>query len=277
MAVESEPRRTITKNMRKSRNRRVYQTAAREDDRRKTPLLTMNMKQNGETQIKMVLLLCRREVIQGALGFAGCVVSIPIIDFCGGLAGRPLSILLFPLGLLPILLGVFCGLFTRGSIVWGIVRQRRMKESLVALVILVLSCVLFLTLTRLPVRPFLLGFRYRIFSVMTADALRMAAMRASALLDAEDPSLWGSGAKASYSVSAKDQAFWAKMREVPGFSRLPRYLVIRSRGGVVEISWGSALAGHWGMRIQRPSVSREFGDAGYWAVEPDIALIMESD
>jgi len=107
-------------------------------------------------------------------------------------------------------------LFTGGSIMWGIVRQRRVKESLIALVILVLSGVFFLTLTSLPGRPFLSGFRYRIFSVMTADDLRMVATRASALLDAEDPSLWGSGAKASYSVSAKDQAFWAKMREVPG-------------------------------------------------------------
>jgi hypothetical protein len=67
------------------------------------------------------------------------------------------------------------------------------------------------------------------------------------------------------------------MLTVPGFANLEQTLVVTSDGRICEVSWGGALVGHWGIRIQQPTVVQAGHDSAFLRAEQDIAFFTKAD
>ena len=209
-----------------------------------------------------------------AIASGGSITLDRILDYFGGRAGHHLSLGLLPAGLLPLLGAALFGVAVIVSAGWALIRGQRVRTSLPSVVVLVAFWALPSLL--LPTHPYLLGFSHRVFSAITADQLRLAATKATALLSTDDSFLPGPGKWSLYNPD-KHAALWSEVSALPGVTKLDSSVVMTSRGGVVEMTWGGALAGHWGLRFHSPFVTRDSGDYAYWATEPDIALFMTSD
>jgi len=202
-----------------------------------------------------------------------CAVLPPLLEYIGGRAGHPLHIFLIPLAIFPFLGWAIFGIWALGWMAFLIFRRRRYVHILLSATFIATSVVMPRFLSRLlPTSPFLKGFYSRISSQVTPDQLRAIAAQATKIMGAERTSL-ASPTKFSLWDEKADRPLWTKLAATPGVDRLDQGLLIQSINGWIELEWGGALMGHWGIRIQSPEVS-EIDDYAYWAPLPDIAVFM---
>ncbi len=205
-----------------------------------------------------------------------CVAIIPCLTYLGGLAGHPLAILLLPADSLPFLVAVAFSLWTIGLIVYSAIKRRLLYPSISSLILIVTAWSIPLFLYRLlPTSPFLLGFHRRISAKFTPDQLRLVAAKAISLSKEEDHWYLPSPQKLSLWDPKSDAPLWAEMNRVPGFSKFDGPFEIEVWQGNVYITWGGALIGHWGIRIDSSSVARKDNGYSFLALEPDIAVYIE--
>ena len=195
----------------------------------------------GNHSLRSVL----RHPVTYAVASGTCIAIDSLLDYVGGRAGFPLAIGFLPAGLLPWCGAIICGVGMVGFAVWFLIRKRRIGPVVLAFAILIA----FWALPRmiLPTKPFLMGFHHQVYSRTTVNDLRAVAVMARSSGDFFLP---GPG-KWSLWEPAKHAAKWEELKKVPSFGRLDTSVVITAHDGIVQMNWGGALVGHWGIRIHR--------------------------
>jgi hypothetical protein len=164
----------------------------------------------------------------------------------------PLSIGIFPAEFVPVSLILFSiiGLLVLCVVTLVKNANRRLAFSMLVLSLLFVASVLVVA----PFRVFQIGFRHRINSTISPAELREIARVCSNVLpiDARLPgpkkwSLWN---------ETEHRTAWDAMVNSTALGKLDSSLIIFNHANTVEIAWGGALVGHWGVIIQKtPSAS----------------------
>jgi hypothetical protein len=176
----------------------------------------------------------------------------------------PLSIAGFPAEIAPILMSVFC----LGSLVVlfviGLVKSRPVAKTLSALGVSLLIAALGFAVA--PAKVFQIGFRQRIRSTVSASELREIARVCRETLPLETR-LPGPGKTTLWNES-ENRAQWNALLRSTALGKLDPSLTIVNGREAVEISWGGALVGHWGLVIQQG------GKAGTGDLASDITTFI---
>ncbi len=99
------------------------------------------------------------------------------------------------------------------------------------------------------------GFRAHIKSSVTPDELRQIAATVQEMLP-DDGRLPGPK-KESLWREEQHRPMWRKLAQTTQIQKLDPSLVIFKHGGTVELDWGGALAGHWGVEIDTGAEPRD--------------------
>jgi hypothetical protein len=184
------------------------------------------------------------KVLGTIIALAAC--STYVLAYVGGLRGMPLSIAGFPAEVIPFLASLFCLACLLGSLTIAFFKR---KPAGGISFVLGISFLLFaLGFAISPAKVFRAGFRRRIQSSISPYELRQIAHACHQILPPDKflpgPEKW------SLSDESQYRAKWQKLTESTAVDRLDPWLVIFDHGDTVELSWGGALIGHWGLIIQ---------------------------
>lgn len=168
-----------------------------------------------------------------------------------------LIIMWMPAGLVPMLITIMCTFYL---IVISIVSLFQRNARLVVLTCAGLGCLFFLIIfTVQQARIFQIGFRTRIESQITPEELRQIAASVQNLLP-ENGRI--AGPEKNFSTTKDERRQWEILSDTTAIEKLDQWMVIFNNPQTVGISWGGALIGHWGIKI----------DTGSEQTPGDIAL-----
>jgi hypothetical protein len=190
-----------------------------------------------------------------------------IIDLLGGYRGFHLCVVILPAILVPLLFALIFTLVVLIRSVWSIIRFRNIIKSLV----LIIVTIGFWFMPRLcPQRPFLLGLKYRVLKLSSPQELREIA---SEIRASQHKTTSGS----RYNWAQKDDDLFKKLSKYKIFTEF----FIRPRIGTsddnsVDLYWGSALTGHWGIQIADHPLTKN-GYAEVIPIDNDIVVFMTPD
>jgi hypothetical protein len=172
-------------------------------------------------------------------------VSIALLHAVSYADGRRGTIsLLLSIGVALVALGSTAALFVLVVVALVRRRQRRLVIGCLALALLV-----FLANGLVPpVELFRIGFRHRLQATITPEQLRQIAIKCSELMPQEGQ-LPGPGK--NLWVEAEHAATWAALTNATAIGKLDPSLCIYNHTDEIEILWGGALAGHWGVVIAK--------------------------
>jgi hypothetical protein len=205
--------------------------------------------------------LARCSVIMTGFVFVG-VVLLQAIAYAEGRSGGISFLLSIGIGL--IVFACLGTLFVLGIIALIRRRQRGRVVGCVACSLLVLLVNAWLP----PSESFRMGFRHRLQAAVTPDELRQIAAKCSELLPLDgclpgpSKNLW---------KDAEHAGSWKALTNATAIARLDPSLCIYNHSDEVEILWGGALAGHWGVVIRKSPDGRQ-GD-----IAPGIRTVCASN
>ncbi|MGC3990689.1 MAG: hypothetical protein QM796_13615 [Chthoniobacteraceae bacterium] len=196
----------------------------------------------------------------------GCILAACWLTYS---AGRFLDYLDYFLSLFPFLAGLLFAAYTVVLLLVGLFPKARRRYSFLALGLIALIPLLFHDW-------YMMGLRDWVRSQFTIDELRTMAASVSKL-DAPTAQN-GPTPSPSDPLLPIQKFFYAKdLTSLPHFEILARHAArVSVRDTAVSFYWGSALAGHWGIIIQPPSVQKEDRTA-YLFLQPDIAIWRTGD
>jgi hypothetical protein len=197
-----------------------------------------------------------------------CIWLIFIVDFLGGYRGFHLSVSLFPAILIPFLFAAIFTLIVLVRAIWSIIRLR----SIVRSIIIILATLGFWLTPRIFFNEdaYLLGFKYRVQRLSSSQELREIADKARELLIEQR---WLPGPGKNLWEEEVHAELWEKMPKSKIISGNTNFVVISVDDNYdVNLSWGGALVGHWGIRIAEGNVEQSKYDAAYIMLEKDIAV-----
>jgi hypothetical protein len=175
---------------------------------------------------------------------AGATLSCYWIEYAGGLQGMPMAVAGLPAEIIPFVISLLC---IASLVVLLVVALAKRGPVSIVFSMLALSC-LFLVLASAPaVKLFQIGFRRRINSTVTPDELRRiaeachAAVPVDGYLPGPAKNLWD---------ESQHRREWNALASSTAIGKLDPWLVIHNSADAVELSWGGALVGHWGVIIQ---------------------------
>jgi len=175
-----------------------------------------------------------------------CLASLPVIDYAGGRTCRPFSVFLFPAEIVPFGIGFVAVLILLAKAVLSLVKRRDRCWMLGALVVSIAAIATYRGVAnRLP--GFHEGLRDRFVAHVGYPKMREFAKEVSRLVDSgvviRNPGQ-------DKPLSDEEQKVWGDL-----VSRYP-FLAwndasggMFARGGIVELTWGSPLTGHWGFQV----------------------------
>lgn len=180
-----------------------------------------------------------------------------ILSYAQGRAGRWFSVFGFPAGIIPLLMNISCLIVLCVLSLVALVKRQQARLALAALSISTLLVVTEFIVS--PARVFQFGFRQRIQGTLSAEELRQIARVCHDTLPIdgmlpgpEKHSLW---------TEQEHRPIWVTLTNSSSLGKLDPSMVIFNRSDAVELSWGGALVGHWGVRIQNEPVTNA-GDIG---------------
>lgn len=184
------------------------------------------------------------EILCGSVAVAA--ISIHAISYFGGRRGDPLSIAGFPAQILPMLMSLFCLASLIVSLIMALIKRNAAGK---ALSFLAFSLFLFvINFAIVPASSFQAGFRQKISSSVSPGELREIARVCHETLPVPS-SLPGPGKKSLWDES-EHKAKWNVLMNSTSLGKLDPSLTIFNSPDSVELAWGGALVGHWGLVIQ---------------------------
>ena len=180
-------------------------------------------------------------------------ISFYMISYIGGRQGMPLSVVGLPAQIIPSLLSLVCLGCLLVTLIVALIRRR---ERPVALATAGLALLFFMLVFAVaPATVFQNGFRSRIKSTLTPDELREIALvvhetlpEGGRLPGPEKRSLWDED---------KHRTQWGLLVETTAIAELDPWMLILKHPDSVELSWGGALVGHWGVIIDTGTEQRD--------------------
>jgi len=171
------------------------------------------------------------------------------LEYIGGRSGMPLPLFIAPLPaqIVPVLIILFSSIMLVATCLVTLVQRsnRRLAFSMLVLSGLFLAPGFVIT----PAKVFQIGFRQRIRSIVSPAELReIARVCANVLpIDGRLPgtNLWSSLNENEYPTT------WNTLANSTAVGKFDSWMMIFNHADSVEIVWGSALVGHWGLIIQK--------------------------
>jgi len=169
------------------------------------------------------------------------------ISYIGGRSGMPLSIWILPVQSVPVLLIFFSITLLLSICIVTLAKgtDRRFAFSMLALSLLFLAAGFFTARANI----FQIGFRQRILSTVSPAELREIAPVCSTAIPLDGrlpgPQNWSPSDEPEY------RGKWNVLIERTSLGKLDAPTVIFNHADSVEIDWGGALVGHWGIIIQK--------------------------
>jgi hypothetical protein len=179
--------------------------------------------------------------------FLLCLAGLPVLSYLGGRVGMPLifpAVLLLPAEIAPLGVGFLAGVILLGTAVRSVIVRRQRRWTFGGLAVVSVAAGIFRLAVPHP-PGFLAGLRDR-FATKVGYATMREFAKEVLLTDREVISK-------QYSSSETPQEELRQWEELA-----LRYPFLRwnfemgtvvSRDGVVELHWGSPLAGHWGFQV----------------------------
>ena len=192
------------------------------------------------------------------VGIGILLASIPFINallaFAEGFSGRVWAILLLPIQTFPLLLAV--GLL--GMIIFQLLKTiKKDRRPINILPLLLAPVVFFSALFSLPPGGFwfLQGFRYGVMQrVSMAEISEIAGIATTVVPNGSlilPPNIGGNRGEADNSNR------WSDFVSRAPVGRLNKPFVVYHHDGTVQLEWGGALTGHWGLRVGHPVIRRD--------------------
>jgi len=179
--------------------------------------------------------------------------SLFIFSYAGGRTGEPISIFNLPVELAPYLLNLFCLLALLVLLLTAIVKRKQTRAALIAFAFSTMIVALGFVIP--PIKAFQVGFSHRITASISAGELRQIAQEFEKNVPPKG-FLPGPG-KRSLWTAEEHAPIWTKMTNATSLVKLDNWVVIYKHSDDVELSWGGALAGHWGVRIKTEAATTE--------------------
>jgi len=208
--------------------------------------------------------------------FLLCLVAFPVIEYTGGRFCMPLIVPpLFPAQVVPAGIGLLAGFKLMSAVVRSLIaRQNRVWTLGTLTVVIVATGVFWLCAPHLP--GFLHGLRDRFVAKVGYAGMREFAREVSQI--GEEVIIARPG---KFSPATPErQRQWDDLR-----SRYPllRWTfgqgVVVARDGIVSLTWGSPLTGHWGLHVAPAGEAKdpEEGRCRILRVSEDILFVYYSD
>jgi hypothetical protein len=185
---------------------------------------------------KMARILC--------VVIAGSILSVYAINYLEGLKGSPLTLGAFPAAIVPLLIGLLCLASLVITMLVALIKRRDRSGVLLFGALGFLLFLLPFVVTQATV--FQAGFRARIKSKVTPEEIYQIADAVQKILP-EGDKLPGPGKSSLWSEEYR--ARWDFLVRKTKIDKLDPWMVISKHSRSVVISWGGALAGHWGIII----------------------------
>ena len=184
------------------------------------------------------VILCAAVIIAG--------VVTQILSYVGGRLGMPLAVGGLPAQLIPVLLQLLC-LFAL-VILLVLNRTRRANAVILAVGLLIAGLCFLGGCAVKPVSVFREGFKHRIQHTISPEELRELARVARSQIPVDG---WLPGpAKWSLWTEEEHRKPWDVLTNRTALGKLDPRVVVAIRDDAVELSWGGALVGHWGLLIR---------------------------
>jgi hypothetical protein len=145
----------------------------------------------------------------------------------------------------------------------------------VSLTLIIITLAFYFMPSLLKERPFILGFKYRTLSLSSPEELQEIAGKARSLIsESGSGSLPGPG-KWSLWEEENHRVLWEQMPEAKILSSFDSSVVIHvSDNNCVDLIWGGALVGHWGIRIAEQPLEKSKFDIEFISITTNIAVFM---
>ena len=208
--------------------------------------------------------------------FLLCLVAFPVIEYLGGRLCMPLVVPpLFPAQVVPAGVGLLAGFKLMSTVVRLLSARQNRVWALGALTVAVAATGAFWFCS--PHLPgFLHGLRDRFIAKVGYARMREFAQEVSQIgkeVIIARPGKWSP-------ATAEQQKQWDDLRSRYPFLRWTfGQGVVVARGGIVSLTWGSPLTGHWGLhvasagRVEDPEEDR----CRILRVSEDILFVYHSD
>jgi hypothetical protein len=204
----------------------------------------------------------------GMVGF--CLCLFHILDFLGGCRNLHFT---FACGFIPtfIIPIFFAFIFTVLVVIFG-VRSIIKRQRIVLSIIIIIVAMSFWCVPKLfPYRPYLLGFKYRILKISSSQELRELAGNARKIL-VKHRNLPNRGQYWLWDEEIH-RRLWEQMPNYKILSDNDHYVSISvSDSNSVDILWGGALTGHYGIRIAEDNIKKAESDLEFFLIDKDIAI-----
>lgn len=199
------------------------------------------VRRKREDMKRITELLCAMVVVAAA--------SMYVIPYVGGRRGMPLSLAGLPAQVAAILIGLLCVGVLLVLSVTVFARQKRGGRNVLmfvaSLTILVTGCVGGILVGG---KLFQAGFRQNIRSAISPEELRQIAGACHGTLVPNK--IFPGPKKWSIWNESQDRAQWNALTASTALGKLDPSVMIINRADAVELWWGGALVGHWGVIIQ---------------------------
>lgn len=233
----------------------------------KQPLSPVGLQSASSNRLRLSSILSAKRCCKILCGIVfAATFSFFAISYIGGRLGMPLSIGMLPAQIVPVLIILFSTIALLVICVVTLVkgRNRRLAFSMLALSLLFSVSGLVVA----PAKIFQIGFRHGIKSTISSAELREIARVCSNTLPLNGrlpgPKKW------SLWNETEHRATWNALVNSTSLGKLDSSMVIFNYADEVEIAWGGALVGHWGVIIQKTGSSS--GD-----IAPGIKTFISSD
>jgi hypothetical protein len=184
------------------------------------------------------------------IAFLLCLVAFPVIAYVGGRLCTPLDFPpLFPAEIVPAGVGLLAGIGIMATVIRSLIARQHQAWTLGSLAIIIgAGGAFWVGAPHLP--GFLHGLRDRFVSEVGYDRMRTFATELSQGSSLVDPD--GILRKPSNREKAtpEQQRQWNDLvARYPFVNWVFGYGTVIVREGIVEMTWGSPLTGHWGFRV----------------------------
>ena len=181
------------------------------------------------------------------LVFLLCLVAFPLIDYAGGRLCRPLSAPLvgLPAEIMPLGIGFLAVIVLVLTVVRSFLARRHRAWTIGALT--VVSAAAYVYWFQLPKFPgYLEGLRDRFDMKVGYPRMREFAQELSRV---GEEAIIGRPGKWSPATPEDEKRWDDLVARYPFLKWNHATGTVLVRGGIVQLTWGSALAGHWGFQV----------------------------
>ena len=177
------------------------------------------------------------------------ILSVPIIEYVGGWLCSPLSVCMLPAGIVPVAVWLLSVIMLIMSIVRSLIIRRHILLTCAALVIVLISTTAMLYLGN---SMYLYGLRDRFVEQAGYSDIRKFAYEVSRK---QELVICG------YMLSDESKPIWDDLvSRYPFVSWNNNSGTIIARNGLVSLTWGGPIVGHWGFEVSPNGLVKDIED-----------------